>query len=189
MLRGEISLGYGIADATMTSQLHPVDGLIIDANATWRVTDLTSVLFTPAAMSRRRRRRMSAARSIAALGVEVRHQLRSYLVASAGLLYSNQNSRGRHHLRQRLHRNAGSRILCRPRYGPVRQICARDTSTALAFRTTTSATKSTSAFSCVARLLGPEQPLHVAPEIVRKIGRSSASATLAVRKPSFDPQS
>jgi hypothetical protein len=27
-----------------------------------------------------------------ALSVEVRHQLRSYLVASAGLLYSNQNS-------------------------------------------------------------------------------------------------
>jgi len=91
VLRGEISLGYGIQTYD-NSQLHPVDGLIIDANATWRVTDLTSVLFTASSDVSETTTADVGGAFYRALGVEVRHQLRSYLVASAGLLYSNQNS-------------------------------------------------------------------------------------------------
>jgi hypothetical protein len=91
VLRGDISLGYGI-QTPEDSRLHPVDGLTIDANATWRVTELTSVLFNASTDSSETTTTDVGAAFYRYAGIEVRHQLRNYLVASAGLIYSNQSS-------------------------------------------------------------------------------------------------
>lgn len=91
MVRGEISLGYGIQSPT-DSRLHPVDGLIIDANATWRVTPLTSILFTALSDVSETTTADVGGAFYRSAGIEVRHELRSYLVASAAFNYSNQDS-------------------------------------------------------------------------------------------------
>jgi len=91
IIRGEISLGYGI-QTPEDSRLRPVDGLLIDANATWRITPLTSILFNAVTdVAETTTTDVGGAFSHYA-GIEVRHELRSYLIASAGLIYSNQNS-------------------------------------------------------------------------------------------------
>lgn len=91
ILRGDISLGYGI-QTPEDSRLHSVDGLTIDANATWRATALTSVLFNATTDISETTTANVGGAFYRMVGVEVRHELRSYLVASAGLIYSNQNS-------------------------------------------------------------------------------------------------
>ncbi len=91
ILRGDISLGYGI-QTPESALLHSVDGMTIDANATWRATELTSVLFNASTdVSETTTTDVGGAFSHW-VGVEVRHQLRSYLVASAGIIYYNQSS-------------------------------------------------------------------------------------------------
>ncbi|HVZ03382.1 outer membrane beta-barrel protein [Hyphomicrobium sp.] len=91
ILRGEVSLGYGI-QTPEDSRLHPVDGLLLDANATWRITPITSILFTAATDVSETTTADVGGAFYHYAGVEVRHELRSYLVASAGLIYSSQNS-------------------------------------------------------------------------------------------------
>ncbi len=91
ILRGDVSLGYGI-QTPESSLLHAVEGLTIDANATWRATGLTSVLFNAVTdVSETTTADVGGAFSHW-VGVEVLHQLRSYLVASAGIIYYNQSS-------------------------------------------------------------------------------------------------
>lgn len=91
ILRGEVSLGYG-EQTPDDNSLHAVDGLIFDANATWRVSELTSVLFTANSdVSETTTANVGGAFSRRA-GVEVRHSLRRYLIASAGLAYTTQDS-------------------------------------------------------------------------------------------------
>ncbi|AGK59053.1 hypothetical protein HYPDE_36908 [Hyphomicrobium denitrificans 1NES1] len=91
IVRGEISLGYGIQTPT-DRRLHPVDGLIIDANASWRVTPLTSILFTALSDVSETTTTDVGGAFYRSAGVEVRHALRSYLVVSAAFNYSNQDS-------------------------------------------------------------------------------------------------
>ena len=91
ILRGEISLGYGVQTPD-NPRLHPVDGLIIDGNATWRVTGLTSVLFNASSDVSETTTTDVGGAFYRCAGIEIRHQLRSYLVASAGLIYATQNS-------------------------------------------------------------------------------------------------
>ncbi|MGO4683033.1 outer membrane beta-barrel protein [Hyphomicrobium sp. 2TAF46] len=91
ILRGDISLGYGI-QTPEDSRLHAVDGLTIDANAAWRVTPLTTVLFNASSDVSETTTADVGGAFYRSAGFEVRHQLRSYLVASAGIIYSNQNS-------------------------------------------------------------------------------------------------
>lgn len=91
ILRGDISLGYGIQTPD-DLRLHSVDGLTIDANATWRVSALTSVLFNANTDVSETTTPNVGGAFYRSVGFEVRHQLRNYLVASAGLIYSNQNS-------------------------------------------------------------------------------------------------
>lgn len=91
IIRGDISLGYGI-QTPENSRLHAVDGLTFDANATWRATALTSVLFNASTDVSETTTANVGGAFYRTVGVEVRHELRSYLVASAGLIYSNQNS-------------------------------------------------------------------------------------------------
>lgn len=91
ILRGEVSLGYGIQSPD-DGRLASVDGLIFDANATWRVSELTSVLFTARSdVSETTTPNVGGAFSRMA-GVEVRHSLRRYLIASAGVAYTTQDS-------------------------------------------------------------------------------------------------
>ncbi|MBA2126794.1 hypothetical protein DLM45_11275 [Hyphomicrobium methylovorum] len=91
IIRGEISLGYGV-QRPVDNRLHAVDGLIIDANATWRVTPLTSLLFTANSDVSETITSGVGGAFYRSAGIELRHQLRSYLVASAGFRYSNQDS-------------------------------------------------------------------------------------------------
>lgn len=91
ILRGEVSLGYGVQSPN-DDRLHSVDGLIFDANATWRLSELTSVLFTASSdVSETTTTDVGGAFSQRA-GVEIRHSLRRYLIASAGIAYSTQDS-------------------------------------------------------------------------------------------------
>ena len=91
ILRGEVSLGYG-EQTPNDSSLNAVDGLILDANATWRVSELTSILFTANSdVSETTTANVGGAFSRSA-GVDVRHSLRRYLIASAGIAYTTQDS-------------------------------------------------------------------------------------------------
>jgi len=91
ILRGEASIGYGVQTPD-DNRLAAIDGLIFDANATWRVSELTSVLFT-ARSDVSETTTVDVGGSFArSAGVEVRHSLRRYLVASGGLTYSTQDS-------------------------------------------------------------------------------------------------
>lgn len=90
-LRGEIGIGYGVQRPD-DAQLGDTDGFLIDANATWRPTELTSLLFTAQSDISETTTANIGGSFFRSLGVEVRHQLRRYLIASAGLTYSTQNS-------------------------------------------------------------------------------------------------
>ncbi len=91
VLRGEASLGYGV-QRPEHNRLKDISGLLIDANATWRVTELTSLLFNA---------RTDVSETVAEnvggsffrfLGVEARHAFLTYLIGSAGLSYATQDS-------------------------------------------------------------------------------------------------
>lgn len=91
ILRGEVSIGYGVQTPD-DKRLDSVEGLILDANATWRVSDVTSLLFTA-------RSDVSETTTVGvggsfnrAAGVELRHELQRYLIASAGITYTTQDS-------------------------------------------------------------------------------------------------
>lgn len=91
ILRGEISLGYG-RQAPEDDRLHDIDGLIIDANATWRMTELTSLLFVAQSDVTETNIANVAGALSRSGGLELRHAFRRYLIASAGLAYSTQDS-------------------------------------------------------------------------------------------------
>ena len=91
ILRGEVSLGYGVQNPN-DGRLQSLDGLLIDANATWRVTDLTSLLFTARSDVSETSTANVGGAFFRSLAVEARHSLRSYLIGSAGLSYATQDS-------------------------------------------------------------------------------------------------
>lgn len=91
ILRGEIAIGYGIQRPDSPA-LRAIDGLIIDANATWRVNGLTSVLFNASSdVSETSTANVGGAMSRSA-GVELRHAFRRHLIGSAGMSYRTQDS-------------------------------------------------------------------------------------------------
>ena len=91
ILRGEVSLGYGVQTPN-DGRLKSLDGLLVDANATWRVTDLTSLLFTARSDISETSTANVGGAFFHSLAVEARHSLRSYLIGSAGLSYASQDS-------------------------------------------------------------------------------------------------
>lgn len=91
ILRGEVALGYGVQRPD-DHRLSEIDGLIIDANATWRITELTSLLFTASSDVTETTTANVGGALYRSVGVEARHAVRRYLIASAGLSYNNQNS-------------------------------------------------------------------------------------------------
>lgn len=91
ILRGELSIGYGVQTPD-DKRLKSIEGFIFDANATWRASELTSVLATARSdVSETTTANVGGAFN-QTTGIEVRHKLRTYLVASAGLTYTVQDS-------------------------------------------------------------------------------------------------
>ncbi len=83
-LRGEVSLGYG-RQTPDAQQLEVIDGLLIDANLTWRVTPLTSLLFTASTDVAETTTDDSGGVMERNYAVEARHSFQTRLVGTAGL--------------------------------------------------------------------------------------------------------
>jgi hypothetical protein len=84
ILRGEVSLGYG-RQTPNNQELEPIDGLLIDANLSWRVTPLTTVLFTAASEVAETTTADSGGVMDRQYAVEARHNFSTRLVGIAGL--------------------------------------------------------------------------------------------------------
>lgn len=91
ILRGEISMGYGIQTPD-DGRLNKIDGLIIDANATWRVTELTSLLFTARTDVAETNQANESGALYRYLSLEARHNLQRYLIGTIGLAYASNDS-------------------------------------------------------------------------------------------------
>ena len=91
ILRGEIGLGYGVQRPD-DSRLKEIDGLIVDANATWRMTELTSLLFTARSDISETTTTNVGGSKFQSFGIEARHALRRNIIATAGMTYATQDS-------------------------------------------------------------------------------------------------
>lgn len=91
ILRGEVSLGYGVQTPD-DSRLHGIDGLILDANATWRVTELTSLLFNARSDVSETTTTNIGGTMYRYYGLEARHAFQHNVVGSAGLSLATQDS-------------------------------------------------------------------------------------------------
>lgn len=91
ILRGEVTLGYGVQTPD-DARLKSIEGLIVDVNATWRASELTSFLLTARSDVSETTTANVGGAFTRTLGAEIRHTLRQYLVASAGLTYTTQDS-------------------------------------------------------------------------------------------------
>jgi hypothetical protein len=85
-LRGEVSLGYG-RQTPDNPTLEVIDGLLVDANLTWRATPLTSVLFTASTDVAETTTADSGGVMERTYGLEARHSFETRLVGIAGLGY------------------------------------------------------------------------------------------------------
>ena len=93
ILRGEISVGHAhqrFDDARLPS----VDGVILDANLAWRVTGLTSVLFTAKSDISEATQAGSGGALSQTAGIEVRHAFRRHLIGTAGVSLTKQDYEG-----------------------------------------------------------------------------------------------
>ncbi len=90
IVRGEFSLGYGSQDPSDPG-LSDVDGVLIDANVAWRITEPTTLRFLARTDLYDTNTAGSAGVVSRTVGVEARHALRRYLIATAGLIYTNQD--------------------------------------------------------------------------------------------------
>jgi len=88
VLRGTISVGYG-TQSPDDARLRAVDALLLDANLAWRPTEITSFLLTAQSDISDTTTTGSGGVASRTVGLEARHALRRYLIASAGLTYSN----------------------------------------------------------------------------------------------------
>lgn len=85
-LRGDISLGYG-RQTPNSRELDVIDGVLIDADLTWRVTPLTSLQFTAASEVAETTTADSGGVLERTYGLEARHSFTKSLVGIAGLGY------------------------------------------------------------------------------------------------------
>ena len=86
ILRGEVSLGYG-RQTPDNHELEVIDGLLIDANLSWRATPLTTVLFTAASEVAETTTADSGGVMDRQYAVEARHNFSTRLVGIAGLAF------------------------------------------------------------------------------------------------------
>ncbi len=87
ILRGTISVGYG-RQTPNDKRLQPVDAFLFDANLAWRPTEITSFLLTAQSDIYDTTTQDSGGVIAHTVGLEARHALRRYLIASAGLIYT-----------------------------------------------------------------------------------------------------
>jgi hypothetical protein len=90
IVRGEMSLGYGEQDPSDPG-LGTVEGILIDANVAWRMNDLTTLLLLARTDIFDTNTAGSAGVISRSIGLEARHSLRRYLVATAGITYTDQD--------------------------------------------------------------------------------------------------
>lgn len=90
ILRGEIAVGYG-RQTPREGQLDEIDGIIIDANLAWRLSELTTVSFNARSDVSETTTAGSGGVFTRAAGVEVRHAFRPHLVGTAGFTYTDQD--------------------------------------------------------------------------------------------------
>lgn len=87
IIRGEASLGYGWQHPDVGS-LATAEGILIDANVAWRVTGLTSLLFTAQSDFVETTTAGASSVLVRQVGLEVRHAFRRHVIATAGIGYT-----------------------------------------------------------------------------------------------------
>ena len=93
ILRGEVSLGYGVQRPDDV-RLADVGGILIDSNVAWRVSELTSLLFSARSDVSETTTAGSGGVFTHQVGVEARHAFRRHLIGTAGLAYTIQDYAG-----------------------------------------------------------------------------------------------
>jgi hypothetical protein len=88
MLRGEVSVGYG-RQSPDDGRLSVVDAFLFDANLAWRPSEITSFLLTAQSDIYDTTTANSGGVVSHTVGLEARHALRRYVIASAGIIYTN----------------------------------------------------------------------------------------------------
>lgn len=91
ILRGEIALGYGIQRPD-SALLDNIDGVILDANASWRLSELTSLLFEARSDISETTTPDVGGAFYRSAGISIRHALRRHLILTAGINYATQDS-------------------------------------------------------------------------------------------------
>lgn len=89
-LRGEVAVGYG-RQAPRDKRLQEIDGILVDANLAWRMSDLTTLSFNASTDVSETQTAGSGGVLTRSAGVEVRHAFRTYLIGTAGFTYTNQD--------------------------------------------------------------------------------------------------
>ncbi len=92
-LRGEVSVGYG-TQTPDDARLDEVTAFLIDGNLAWRLSDLTSLLFTAQTDIFDTNTTGSSAVASHQAGAQVRHAFRKYLIGTAGLTYTARDYEG-----------------------------------------------------------------------------------------------
>ncbi len=87
VLRGTISIGYGVQGPN-DGRLDSIRMMLFDANIAWRPTEITSFLLTASSDIYDTTTTGSGGVITHQVGLEVRHALRRYLIASAGISYT-----------------------------------------------------------------------------------------------------
>lgn len=87
VLRGEISVGYG-RQTPDDGRLASIDAFLLDANLAWRPSEVTSFLLTAQSDIYDTTTTGSGGVVSHTVGLEARHALRRYVIASAGLTYT-----------------------------------------------------------------------------------------------------
>ena len=90
ILRGEIALGYGI-QAPQDGRLDTIEGVIVDANVAWRMSELTTMSFNARSDVSETTTADSGGVFTRSAGVEMRHAFRRHLIGTAGITYTDQD--------------------------------------------------------------------------------------------------
>lgn len=93
ILRGEFALGYGI-QTPVDERLGAIEGVIVDANVGWRVSELTTLLFSARSDVSETTTTGSGGVFTRQAGVEARHAFRHHLIGMAGITYTYQDYQG-----------------------------------------------------------------------------------------------
>ena len=90
ILRGELAVGYGI-QTPEDSRLGSVEGVIVDANVAWRMSELTTLTFNAQSDISETTTADASGVISHSFGVEARHAFRRQLIGFAGTSYTMQN--------------------------------------------------------------------------------------------------